>query len=142
MNAEPELPAPNPYDVWERAHRYVRAYDLDRFAESFSPDGVLELPFAPEGVPTRLCGREEIRRFLTPAGDAARAAGRRITGYRNIVVHEATDPEVVVVEFDLDGEIPATGEAYRLSYIQVLRVRSGEILHMRDDMDPRVFARL
>jgi len=42
---------------------------------------------------------------------------------------------------DLDGEIAATGETYRLSYIQLLRVRNGQIAWMRDYMDPRVFAR-
>lgn len=127
--------------MWEQAHQHVRVYDLDAFADLFAPDGVLELPFAPPGIPRRLNGREAIRDFLAPAGEAARRAGRRITGYSSVVVHEATDPEVVIAEFDLDGEIVATGETYQLSYIQVLRVRNGRIIWMRDYMDPRVFSR-
>jgi ketosteroid isomerase-like protein len=133
--------AATPREVWEQAHQHVRAYDLGAFADMFAPDGVLELPFAPPGIPRQLNGRESIREFLAPAGEAARSAGRRIKGYSSVVVHEATDPEVVIVEFDLDGEIVATGETYQLSYIQVLRVRNGRIVWMRDYMDPRVFAR-
>ena len=73
--------------------------------------------------------------------EPARRGGRRIKGYSSVVVHETTDPEVIIAEFDLDGEIVATGETYQLSYIQVLRVRNGQIVWMRDYMDPRVFAR-
>ena len=35
-----------PRDVFERAHAYVREYDL-RFADCFAIDGVLEVPIAP-----------------------------------------------------------------------------------------------
>lgn len=58
------------------------------------------------------------------------------------MVHETTDPEVIIVEFGLDGEIVSTGETYQLSYIQVVRVRNGRIVWMRDYMDPRVFSRI
>lgn len=140
MHTVPENESTSPRAVWERSHQHVQSYDLERFADMFAIDGVLELPFAPAGVPRRLDGREAIRRFLAPAGRAAREAGRRIVGYSSVVLHQSTDPEVVVAEFDLDG-VTATGETYRLSYIQVVRVRDGRIVHMRDYMDPRVFAR-
>lgn len=128
--------------MWEQAHQHVREYDLDAFADMFAPDGVLELPFAPSSIPRRLSGREAIRGFLAPAGEAARSAGRRIKEYSSVVVHETTDPEIIIAEFDLDGEIVGTGETYQLSYIQVLRARNGQIVWMRDYMDPRVFSRI
>jgi ketosteroid isomerase-like protein len=132
---------PSAREVWERAHERVREYDLEGFAEMFAADGVMEMPFAPEGISRRLVGREEIRRVLAPAARASREAGRRILGYSSVVVHQTTDPEVIVVEFDLDGEVTATGERYRYSYVQVVRVRGGEIVLLRDYIDPRVFAR-
>lgn len=131
-----------PREVWEEAHRYVRDYDLDGFAGMFAADGVMELPFAPPGVPRRLEGREQIRRILAPAGRASREAGRRILGYSSVVVHETADPEVIVVEFDLDGEVTDSGEQYQLSYIQVVRVRDGEIVFFRDYMNPQAMASL
>jgi uncharacterized protein len=129
----------SPREVWEQAHRHVRTYDLARFAEMFAENGVMEMPFAPHGVQRRLEGREAIRRALVPAAEAAKRAGRRIVSYSDVVIHETTDPEVIVVEFDLNGIIEPTAERYCYSYIQVMRARRGEIVLLRDYIDPRVF---
>jgi uncharacterized protein len=42
-----------------------------------------------------------------------------------------------VVELELEGEVAATGDAYRLPCIQVFRVRDGAIVSFRDDFGPR-----
>lgn len=127
-----------PREVFELLHERVRDdYDMDGQADLYAQDGVLELPFALPVMPRRLRGREEIRGFLRAAGRRARQAGRRIVRYDPIVVHETADPEVIVAEFDLHGEVAGTGETYRLSFIQVLGVRGGEIVSMRDYFDPR-----
>jgi ketosteroid isomerase-like protein len=128
----------SPREVFERLHRAVQDdYDMETQVALFAEDGVLEWPFAPAGMPRRIEGRETIRRVLGAAGDRARQAGRRIAGYRAVVVRETTDPEVIVAEFDLHGEVRATGDAYRLSFIQVLRVRNGQIVSMRDYFNPQ-----
>jgi uncharacterized protein len=127
--------APSPRDILERALDRVRAYDLDGFADLFVEDGVIEYPFAPSGALRRLQGREEIRRVLGEAAASPRRAGRRVTKIGSLVVHQTVDPDVIVAEFDLEGEIVATGQAYRLPYIQVLRVRDGRIVSLRDYID-------
>jgi uncharacterized protein len=130
-----------PREVFELLHERVRDdYDMDSQADLYARDGVLELPFVPPGMPRRLRGREEIRGFLRAAGRRARRAGRRIARYDPVVVHETADPEVIVAEFDLHGEVAGTGETYRLSFVQVLRVRGGEIVSMRDYFDPRAMS--
>jgi ketosteroid isomerase-like protein len=73
---------------------------------------------------------------LEPLGRRVRQAATRPTGVRS-VVHETLDPEVVVVELELEGEVAATGDAYRLPYIQVFRVRDGAIVSFRDYFGPR-----
>jgi ketosteroid isomerase-like protein len=110
------------------------ACDPDGFADLFAPDAFLEFPFASAaiGLPPCLEGREQIRRHLHAALGRSREAGRRTVGYDAVVLHETTDPEVVIAEFDLQGEIPLTGQAYQLPYVQVLRIRDGQILSMRD----------
>jgi len=133
------VPAPSPREIWTQAHRYVRTYDLADFARMFAVDGVMELPFAPPGMPGRLEGRDAIHRALAPAGEAAKRAGRRIIDYSNVVVHETTDPDVIIVEFDLNGISEPTGRTYTFSYIQVMHARNGEITLLRDYIDPRVF---
>jgi uncharacterized protein len=122
-----------PREVFKLLHERVRDdYDMDGQADLYAQDGTLELPFAPPGVPRRIRGREEIREYLRAAGQRARQAGRRIVRYDPVVVHETADPEVIVAEFELHGEVTATGGAYRMPFIQVLRVRDGRILSMRD----------
>ncbi len=99
-----------PREVVERIHRLVLDGDVEGQADLFAPDGVLEWPFAPAGVPTRLEGRQAIREVLAPIGRRLReAAVTRPTGMRS-VVHQTLDPEVVVVEVELEGEVVATGD--------------------------------
>jgi predicted SnoaL-like aldol condensation-catalyzing enzyme len=119
-------PGPGPREVWEQAHRHVRDYDVDGFADVLSVGGRLE-------------GREEIPHLLTPPTWTARDADRRVTGYDPIVVHGTDDPEVIVIEFDLRGEDEA-GKAYRLPYLQIARVRDGRLVVLRDYIDSRALA--
>jgi ketosteroid isomerase-like protein len=130
-----------PRAIFERLHRAVRDdYDMDTQADLYAPDGVLEMPFAPAGTPRRIEGREAIRQVLKMAGNRARRDGRRIVAYRNVVVRATDDPEVIVAEFDLHGESTATGATYTLPFIQVLRVRDGQIVAMRDYFDSQALA--
>jgi ketosteroid isomerase-like protein len=127
-----------PTEVFERAHSFVREYDL-RFAGCFALDGVLETPFAPPGFPHKTVGREAIRDLLRPNYEAAKQAGRRITEYRDLRIHETTDPELMVAEFELIG-VDRDEEPYSARFIQVVRVRAGEIVEMRDYFDSRGMA--
>jgi ketosteroid isomerase-like protein len=60
---------------------------------------------------------------------AAGPRPRRRVG--NVTIHETTDPEVIVAEFECQGTSDA-GEPYALPAIFVLRVRNGEIVSSRD----------
>jgi ketosteroid isomerase-like protein len=128
------MPDPTPRQVLERAHAFVRAYDV-QYADCFAEDGVLLLPFAPAPFPKRFEGREAIRRLIAPQYEAARAAGRRILDYRDVVLHETADPEVIVIEFEAIGVERDGTTRYQLPFIQVVRVRGGEIVEQRDYFD-------
>jgi hypothetical protein len=97
-----------------------------------APDGYLEWPYRPPGVPARVQGRTEIRRHLTAAADAFITFDE----YRDVVMHETTDPEVIIVEYDAHGIVVATGAPFRQTVIAVLRVRNGQILSYRDYINP------
>jgi uncharacterized protein len=129
-----------PTEVFHRMHELVRAYDI-RSVDCYAADGVLELPFAPPGMAKRLVGRDAIRALLAPRYEVMRATGRRIAGYRSLVVHETRDPEVIVAEFEVDG-VPrgASSELLTLAFIQVFRVVDGEIALQRDYFDSYVMA--
>jgi ketosteroid isomerase-like protein len=120
----------------EWVHRLAAAYDLRGQADLYAPDGVLEWPFAPAGLPHRIEGRERIREVLASLEGAVRRAGTRVTAVRMTAVHQTADPEVVIVELEVAGELTTTGATYQLPYIQVLRIRDGQILLFRDYFGP------
>jgi ketosteroid isomerase-like protein len=120
--------------VWEEALRFVRERDLDGYAEMFAPDGVVELPFPLPGMPRRTEGGQETRRVLAPVWRAARESGRKVGDWGPVTVHPTVDPEVIVIEFDVQG-VEASGTPYRMSYVHVVTVRDGRIAGLRDPVD-------
>lgn len=124
--------AATPREVFDRLHRFVLDYDAESQAQLFAPEAVWEFPFAPEGIPRRIEGREAVRSLGKMGMERSKQSGRRLTGYHSVVIHETSDPEVIIVEFELHGEETATGKAYQIPYIQVLRVREGLIVSLRD----------
>jgi uncharacterized protein len=111
-----------------------------------NPDGLPELyaeqtdvvhPFDPLRGPA-LLSRDELRERMKQL--AARPRQRLHVG--NVTIHETTDPEVIVAEFEYQGTSPGTGEPYALPAIFVLRVRNGEIVSSRDYHDHLTSARV
>ena len=119
----------SPRDVFERLLQGITNRSWDGLADLYAEDAVVEQPFG--GLaPTRLEGREALReRFLTAA------AGRLELEAHNVVVHETTDPEVVVAEFDYHGRVVETDRRFTCANVQVLRVRNGQIVASRDYHD-------
>ena len=94
-------------------------------------------PFDPLRAPA-LRTREELRKHFTAPTDATDRPSRRAA---NITVHETTDPEVIVAEFEYQGTDADTGKPYALPGIFVMRVRDGEIVESRDYFDHLANAR-
>ncbi|NUR90802.1 MAG: SnoaL-like domain-containing protein [Nonomuraea sp.] len=122
--------------------RYLRAgVDGDRAARSalFADDGVIEFPFAPDGVQRRYEGRAEVEALFDALH--AGAAGIRIDEEASsLTVHETADPEVLIAESEVHVETPAG--RYELPYVQVFRIRDGRITLFRDYFGPRTAAAL
>jgi ketosteroid isomerase-like protein len=123
-------------EVVEQVLRASREQDTDAFVNLMAPDGYVEWPYLPAGLPGRVEGRERIREFLT-----AQAGGLvRFDEYRGVVIHETTDPEVVIVEYDVHGTVIPTGAPLHQTIIAVLRVRDGLVVSYRDYLNPLVLA--
>jgi ketosteroid isomerase-like protein len=118
--------------VVERLLEVGLRQDMDAVVDLMAPDGTLEWPFRPAGIPDRLNGREEIRAFMTRAA----ALPVKFDEYRDIVIHETTDPEVIIVEYEVYGHLTSTGGPFRQTIIAVLRVRDGLIVSYRDFLNP------
>jgi ketosteroid isomerase-like protein len=95
-------------------------------------------PFDPLRAPA-LRTREELREHFRPTEDDGPRLERRAA---NITIHETTDPEVVIAEFEYQGVLPETGEPFAQPGIFVLRVRNGQIVSSRDYFDHLTTARI
>jgi predicted enzyme related to lactoylglutathione lyase/ketosteroid isomerase-like protein len=119
---------PTPRDLLMAFHRALVALSADDLADLHAPDAVYEFPLLTTGRPERYVGREAIREGLC----AAWSAPVRVTEIRNVVVHESTDPEVIIAEQEAATAIVGTGERFSVPFLLVLRARAGLIVHVRD----------
>ncbi|MEV0006377.1 nuclear transport factor 2 family protein [Micromonospora sp. NPDC050980] len=119
-------------EVVERVLRAGREQDVEAFVALMAPQGCIEWPFRPAGVPGRAQGHAQIRRHLTEAANALVT----IDEHRDLVLHETTDPEVVVVEYEARGSVVATNAPFEQTVIAVFRVRDGRIVSYRDYINP------
>ncbi|GAB2926625.1 nuclear transport factor 2 family protein [Nonomuraea fastidiosa] len=123
-------------ELVERGIALLLAKDMSGFAGLWAEDGVIEFPFAPPGYPRKVEGREAIREYLRdyPEKYDVREVVRK-------VIHRTENPEVVVVELEVAGIVPRSGEPYRMEYVAIITVRDGEIRHYRDYWNPLQAAR-
>jgi ketosteroid isomerase-like protein len=118
-----------PRDVFAALSDGISEGRFDELSALYAEDTVVEHPQAVPR-PTRLTGRAAVHeRFSGTLAGALRLKRK------NVVVHETTDPEVIVAEYDYDAESVETGRTIATANIQVLRVRDGLIVHSRDYHD-------
>jgi uncharacterized protein len=102
-------------------------------------DCVVEAPFAPPGAPRRIEGRDAFTAWAAPR--RAALAGRvRFTAVRDVAVHETTDPEVAVIEYEVEGVRESDGLRAAAPFAVVVRVRDGRIALWREYQDPAAMA--
>lgn len=116
-------------EIWAFACSLLGSGHEESWADTFTEDGVMEIPLAAKGFPRRFEGREAIRRQMVPVQRKARQLhpGRR--GY--LYIHETKDPNVLICEFETTRIEPSTGEEYPMPYVHVVHFRDGEISLLR-----------
>jgi uncharacterized protein len=136
---EPARSVPRPTEIVDRFLRAMVSPDPGEMADCYAEHVVIEMPFSAASLaPGRIeTGRDELRaRFR--AGRAARAYSR----VDHVIVHETADPEVVIVEYDLHGELRPDGTPFVQSFLLIMTIRDGAIVHSRDYTNPITGARL
>ena len=93
-----------------------------------------EFPLLFPGMPPRLIGREQIRETYRAAWAAASNVVA-LEEIRNVVIHETTDPEVIVVEQEVAGTVSTTGRRIDAYGVLVMRLRNGLLVQVRDYLD-------
>lgn len=118
-----------PRDVFTALSDGISEGRFGELSALYAEDTVVEHPQAVPR-PTRLHGRDAVHERFTGV-----LAGALRLKRKNVVVHETTDPEVIVAEYDYDAESAETGRTIAAANIQVLRIRDGLIVHSRDYHD-------
>jgi uncharacterized protein len=113
--------------------------DPGGIADCYAPTVVIEMPFA---VAPLYPARTETTREELRARFRAGAAIRRYQRLSDVVIHDTADPEVVIVEYQLHGELTQTAEPFAQRFVMVITVRDGQIVHSRDYTNPITGARL
>ena len=129
----------SPRQVTERLMNAAIGPAPGDMADCYADSVVIEMPFA---LPALFPGRIETTREELRARYSAGAAVRRYKSLRNVTIHETADPEVVIAEYELDGEFVQTGEPFTMRFAMVMTIRDGHIVHSRDYSDPIAGARV
>lgn len=111
----------------------LRYGDWAGLAAHWAEDGVMELPFALPGTPSRIEGRPAIA--SNQAGSLrlfARFETPEFTAYPTL------DPDVFFAEYRSDAEVRATGRPYRNTYTGYFRFRNGKLVHWKEYFNPSV----
>jgi uncharacterized protein len=128
------MPPATPADVLAQRRRLTLSGDADGLADLYAPDAVIESPFAPPGVPSRLEGREAIREYSRRVV----ASPLRLEEYDVSELYQTQDPEVVIVEVRAKATLTTTGQSFAATSIQILRIQGGQITLFRDFANPRI----
>src|ERR1700677_788390 len=113
-----------PREIFEQLIDGMTSKKWDQLPELFAENVVITHPLS-TGPEARIEGRESVREHFARA--AAFDADLRI---EDIVIHETTDPEVVICEQTLRRNFG--GEERAMPGIRVMRVRGGLIVSSRD----------
>jgi len=120
-----------PREVVDQLLRLTAQGPTTSMADLFAEDVHFEMPFLPPGTPQPPPGREEFRKHLTAA-----AGVQKFHAIDDVQVHETADPDVIVAEYRLHGEVLATGKRYTSPAVMVVRVRDGLITWSRNYSNP------
>ncbi|GHA73984.1 hypothetical protein GCM10010330_29250 [Streptomyces tendae] len=126
------MPTPmSPSDLFRHGLRLLLDKDIDGWVGLWADDGVMEFPFAPEGRPRRLEGREAVAAYMRHYPDHI-----DLHDFPDLRVHETTDTRTVVVEMRGVGRLVRTGAPFDMTYIAVVTVEDGRFTSYRDYWNP------
>jgi uncharacterized protein len=120
---------PTPRDLFHQIQQqwFTRRGPLT--GDLLTDDVVVETPFAPPGHPNRTEGKQ---RWLDIANPQRAAFPIDIDACRTLAIHDTTDPNTIVVEYELTGTSTKTNQQGAATFIAVLTAREGKVARWRE----------
>jgi ketosteroid isomerase-like protein len=110
------------------------AKDMKGWSLLCADDVVAEFPFAPQGSPRRLEGREALYEYLRNYPSVI-----NVRSLPSVRIYPTDDPNAAIAEWSASGEVLTNGNAYEMSYATFVIFREGLIVTYREYWNPLVF---
>jgi hypothetical protein len=110
------------------------AKDMNGWSLLCADDVVAEFPFAPEGSPRRLEGREALYNYLRNYPSVI-----NVRSIPHLRLYSTDDPNVAIAEWSASGEVLTNGNAYEMSYATFVTFKDGLIVKYREYWNPLAF---
>jgi ketosteroid isomerase-like protein len=125
---------PSAVDLLQRSLDTFLAKDMKGWTDLCADDVVAEFPFAPEGSPARIEGREALYEYLRGYPDVIDV--REIPTVR---IYPTDDENVAIAEWSVSGSVVTNGNPYEMSYATFVTFRDGLIVNYREYWNPQAF---
>ncbi|WP_250293665.1 nuclear transport factor 2 family protein [Streptomyces atroolivaceus] len=113
--------------------RLTAAGHTEEWLKLFTPDAVLEFPYAPDGMPKQVTGRDALRAHMSGFPETFDVE------FVDLVFHDTVDPSLVFAEFRSTGTALPTGKPYEQTCISVVRTNGDALItHYLDYWNPLV----
>ncbi|MFF4605119.1 nuclear transport factor 2 family protein [Streptomyces sp. NPDC001339] len=119
-------------ELFARLLELLETGDIDAWVDLFHEDGVLEFPFPPPGWGTTIKGHEALLSHMKNFPEQLDVR------FSDVVIHETTDPELVVAEFTGTGTALATGRPFNQTYVSLIWIKDGKVSRFKDFWNPLV----
>lgn len=107
----------------------LQAGNIEGWMAIYAPEAVHEFPFAPEGAPRALSGRDAIAAYMSQLPSLI-----RFGTLSDVRVREAGD-ELIIEATGHHRRVPDDA-AFALNYVWFITLRDGKVVHFRDYMNP------
>ena len=108
----------------------VGLVDGDHYFDTIADDAEFEFRYIFPGWPRTLSGRDALMVLYAGYGDNI-----VLDRADALVIHRSQDPRVVIIEYEVHGNVVATGASYENRFISVVTIEDRKIVQWRDYMD-------
>ena len=104
--------------------------DGEHYFDTFADDAIFESRYHFPGWPETIRGRDNLMASLAGYGKTI-----KLHSGDALVAHRTQDGRVVILEYEVHGEILSSGAPYDNRFISVVTIENRKIVHWRDYMD-------
>lgn len=125
---------PSAVDLLRHSLDLFLAKDMKGWSLLCAGDVVAEFPFAPEGSPSRLEGREALYEYLRNYPSVI-----DVRSIPHLRTYATDDPNVAIAEWSSSGEVLTNGNPYEMRYATFVTFKVGLIVNYREYWNPLTF---